>query len=207
MLAATSYTPDQQCALGAQHFIAGLMYVACVMQPGTGGLQTFEYYKAREVMGYPLVRHEARPDPLTERVVRTPAEDLAHVRAFLRPAIADLANALGVSRQALYDWQAGKPVSAENAARLADLGRAADVLEEYGLPASAQLVRRPIQSGKTLLDVVREGGPAEEAAVKLAKLVEREHEQRDRLATKLSSRARRMVGGEEFGAPVLDEVA
>lgn len=200
MLTATSYTRDQ-------HVIAGLMYLACLMQPGTGGLQTLEYYKAREMMGYPLVRCEDRPESLPEQTVRTSAEDLAHVRAFLRPAIADLANALGVSRQALYDWQAGKPVSVENAARLADLGRAADVLAAGGLPASAQLIRRPIQSGKTLLDVVREGGPAEEAAVMLAKLVRREHEQRDRLATKLSSRPRRTVGGGDFGSPVLDEVA
>ena len=197
MLAATSYAPEQ--------FIAAACF-AWVMQPGTGGLQTLEYCMGLE-MGYPLVQYEARPKPLVEATGRTPAQDLAHVRAFLRPAVADLASALGVSRQALYDWQASKPVAAENAARLADLGKAADVFAAEGLSASAQFVRRPIQSGKTLLDIVREGGSAEQAAVKLAGLVRRELEQRSRLATRLSSRPRRAGVGEELGAPVLDEVA
>lgn len=206
MLAAIFYAADQRDAIDAQHVVAEFLCIALTLQPGTGGLQTLEYYKARDGMGYPPVRSELDPQRLAEPAIRNPIEDLAHIRAFLRPAVADLANALGVSREALYDWQAGKPVAADNAARLADIGRAADVLAAQGLLASAQLIRRPIRSGLTLLDIVRDGGSAEQEAGVLAGLVRRELRQRDKLATRLFSRPRQTGGVEELGAPVLDEV-
>ena len=118
----------------------------------------------------------------------------------------DLAYAIGVSRQAVYDWQAGKPVAADNAARLADIGRAADVLAAEGVSASAQLIRRPIQSGQTLLDIVRSGGSAEQVASVLAGVVRREAHQRDKLSAQIASRPRR-ADDVELGTPMLDEVA
>ena len=157
-------------------------------------------------MGYPFVRIDSGSQPSPERTTRTPAEDLEHIRAFLRPSVADLARALGVSRQAVYDWQAGRPVTADHAARLADIGKAADVLAAEGVSASAQLLRRPIQSGQTLLDFVRNGGSVEQAANVLAGVVRREARQRQRLSARLASRPRR-TGDGEHGAPVLDEVA
>ena len=117
----------------------------------------------------------------------------------------DLAHALGVSRQAVYDWQSGKQIAAENAARLPDLARAADVFAAEGLTASAGLLRRPIASGKRLFDIAREGGSAEEAAQKLIQMVRRELRQRQMLAGRLENRKRPSVPLDRYGVPMLDE--
>jgi predicted transcriptional regulator len=50
----------------------------------------------------------------------------------LRPNVTDLAKALRVSRQAIYDWQAGRPMAADNIERLRDIARAADLFDEKG---------------------------------------------------------------------------
>lgn len=179
--------------------------IIMALQVGTGGAETAEYYKQRGQMGYAFAAYDrvsASEDP---RSNRTPAEDLSHIRAVLKPAITDLAHALGVSRQAIYDWQNGKPMAAENAARLTDLARAADVFAAEGLTASAQLLRRPITSGKRLFDIAREGGSAEEAAQKLAQIVRRELHQRRQLAKRLGHRKRSTLPSESYGVPMLDE--
>lgn len=162
------------------------------LQVGTGGASTVEYVKSKGSMGYAFANYDqAVPSSdWTSNVtaVRSPAEDLAHIRNVFRPSITDLANALGVSRQAVYDWQAGKPIAADNAARLSDLGRAADLFAREGLTATAQLLRRPITSGKNLFQLVRDGGSAEEATHALIDIVKREALQRERLQARLAGR-------------------
>jgi transcriptional regulator with XRE-family HTH domain len=179
--------------------------IAVALQVGTGGEQTPEYYKQRGPMGYALVGYEPGPNIEEPSDIRTPAENLTHIRTVLKPAVIDIAHALGVSRQAVYDWQNGKPISVENADRLADLAHAADVFATEDLTAPAQLLRRPIVSGKTLFDMVRDGGSAEQAAQKLVQMVRRELQQRQMLAERLSNRKRPAMPSEDYGTPILEE--
>src|SRR5271166_2733392 len=90
------------------NILAGFVSLTAIaLQVGTGGAQTAEYYKQRGPKGYAFAACDpasAIDDPAR---TRTPAEDLSHIRAVLRPAITDLSHALGVSRQAIYDWQSG----------------------------------------------------------------------------------------------------
>ena len=138
-------------------------------------------------------------------VVRTSAENLARIREILKPTITELANLFGVSLQAVYDWQAGKPLAQENAAKLEDLAKAADVLAATGIDGSSQLLRRNIAGSKSLLDVVREGGSATSAAQMLAQTLVREAKQRERLALRLAGRAKPNVPHDDYGVPMLDE--
>ena len=63
---------------------------------------------------------------------------------------------IGVSRQAVYDWQGGAKIASRHAERLADLARAADLFADEGLTATSQVLRRPIAAGRlSFLDVVR----------------------------------------------------
>jgi transcriptional regulator with XRE-family HTH domain len=179
---------------------------AIAMQVGTGGAQTAEYYKQRGLKGYAFATYDPAPAIEEPASTRTPSEDLSHIRAVLRPTITDLARALGVSRQAIYDWQSGKQIAAENAARLADLARAADVFAAEGLTASAQILQRPIVSGKRLFDIAREGGSAEEAARKLIQMMRRELRQRQMLAERLANRKRLSVPSDSYEIPMLDEL-
>ncbi|MGH8545702.1 MAG: hypothetical protein ACREX3_19185, partial [Gammaproteobacteria bacterium] len=87
-------------------------YLMCALLSGTGGYTTVDYFAKRNDHGYKFVQFE-RISPATqiaaqEHIVRTPAENLARIREILKPTITELAHLFGVSRQAVYDWQAGK---------------------------------------------------------------------------------------------------
>lgn len=183
----------------------GIGLIAIALQVGTGGAQTTDYYARRGLMGYAVAAYEPAPNIDELPGIRTPIEDLSQIRAVLRPAITDLAQALGVSRQAVYDWQNGKAIGSVNAARLADLAKAADVLATEGLVSPSQLLRRPLASGKTFLDVVREGGSAENAIRELVSRVRRELQQRQMLGARLANRKRPAVPWDDYGSPILDE--
>lgn len=184
-------------------------YLKCALLAGTGGYTTVDYFAKRNDHGYKFVQFERIP-PATqiavqEDIVRTAAENLARIREILKPTITELAHLFGVSRQAVYDWQAGKPTAPENAAKLDDLAKAADALALTGIEGSSQLLRRKIAKSKSLLDVVREGGSAASAAQVLAQTLGREAKQREQLALRLAGRAKPNVPHDEYGIPMVDE--
>src|SRR5262245_27096155 len=176
------------------------------LQVGTGGAATIDYLKTRGSKGYSFVTYSSDSESPTKSRASSPADNLDYIRTVLRPSVTDLARALGVSRQAIYDWQAGRPIAAENVARIEDIARAADFFAREGLQATAHLVRRPIINGKNILEIIRDGGSAEAAARTLIDVVRRELTQRENLKSRLANRVR--PTREDFrdvGAPMLDE--
>lgn len=175
------------------------------LQVGTGGATTIDYLKMRGSKGYAFIL--CNPDCDFPAATRgSPADNLDLIRTVLRPNVTDLAKALGVSRQAIYDWQAGRPIAAGNAARIEDMARAAELFAREGLQATPHLMRRSVTEGKNFFEIIREGGSAETTARALIEIVRRELKQRQSLASRLAKRARPIR--EEFqdaGAPVLDE--
>jgi hypothetical protein len=175
-------------------------------QIGTGGAATIDYLKTRGSKGYALVAFDLdREIPVTSRVTG-PADDLEQIRRVLRPSVADLARALGVSRQAIYDWQANRPIAAENVARVQDIARAADLFAQEGLETTPHLMRRTITGGKNFFDIVRDGGSAEGAVRTLIEIVRAELKQREQLKARLADRTRPTRNDfQDVGAPRLDE--
>lgn len=175
------------------------------LQVGTGGAATPDYYKARGGKGYALAVCE--PDTGEAFASRSsPAESLAFVRTVLRPSVADLAKAFGVSRQAIYDWQAGRAIAAENAARIEDVARAAEIFAREGLQATPQMMRRTISGGKNFFEILRDGGSAESSARTLIDIVRRELNQRQNLQARLTKRPRPVRDElQDAGTPMLDE--
>ena len=175
-------------------------------QVGTGGAATIDYLKTRGSKGYALVACS----PIA-RLLGSITAYRAHGQFGLHPNGASTKcdrsrPTLGVSRQAIYDWQAGRPIAAENVARLQDIARAADLFAREGLEATAHVMRRPITKGKNLFDIVRDGGSAEAAARTLIDIVRRELKQREYLMARLASRARSTREDfQDIGAPMLDE--
>lgn len=176
---------------------------------GTGGLLTARYVAARNDRGYRLrqfdhdQRNEAPPE--RKRVDRNAAENLARVREVFRPAVTELAAILGVSRQAVYNWQAGQPVAEENDVRLEQLARAADLLVAEGLAEQASVLRRKLPGGRTLFECVRAGEAADVVAASLIELIRHEHAQRRAMADRLGGRKRKAIDAEDVGSPHLDE--
>lgn len=173
---------------------------------GTGGAATFEYVKDRGNKGYPFAFYDSSKLVADAIAGRTPVENLEHIRAVLSPTVTDMAELLRVSRQAIYDWQAGKPVAPENALRLWDLAQAADIFAVEGLRGTSQSLHRPIRNGKNFFELVGEGGSAESAARTLAEIVRSESRQRQALRNRLAGRKRpTREAFDEIGAPMLDE--
>ncbi|MDC8758225.1 hypothetical protein [Janthinobacterium fluminis] len=119
---------------------------------------------------------------------RNSAQDLARIRQVLSPAVSDLANTLGVTRQSIYNWLNGEAIAEENALKLRDLAQAADVLSHAGVSVNSTLLKRKFASGKTLLQVAQSGASASDAAAVLIQVLRRESEQRERLSARFEDR-------------------
>lgn len=154
---------------------------------GTGGELSARHLQAD--------MHQARKvSPTVEVVevgaVRSPTENLAHIREVLKPAVSDLATTLGVSRQSVYNWLNGETVADENAAKLQDLAQAADVLAHEGVTVNAALLKRKFANGRTLLQVAQAGESARDAALQLVQIHKRETAQRERMAARFANRVK-----------------
>jgi hypothetical protein len=153
--------------------VAGIVapFTVVGLQVGTGGEATEQYYKQRGDRGYAYGRYEGLSNGGEILDVRSPLENLAHIRAVFKLTVTELASLFNVSRQAVYDWQAGKAIAPLNAAKIDELAKASDLLESEGLTRSSQSLRRPLKGGKTLFDIVRDGGSAEEGAALLVRML------------------------------------
>jgi DNA-binding transcriptional regulator YiaG len=146
-------------------------------------------------------KREANAAPAAVSIEPTPAENLARVREVLKPAVLELANLFGVSRQAVYAWQDGAQPSPIAAARLAMLARASDVFANAGLAVDTKTLRRRVAGGGTVLDAVLKGGDAVQVAKSLLQTLSREAGQRQRLNKQLSGRQRPAPGVDEYASP------
>src|SRR5260370_23127531 len=124
------------------------------LQAGTGGAVTIDYLRTEGDKGYhspwlDLDREVHSP----HGAAASPAKNLDYIRSVLRPSVTALARALGVSRQAIYDWQAGRPIAADNVARLHALSRAADLFASEGLHPTAHVIPRPRHNGNDFFSI------------------------------------------------------
>jgi DNA-binding transcriptional regulator YiaG len=176
-------------------------------QVGTGGASTLDYLKTRGSKGYAFVSYDTGSLSSSAALRTTsPADDLEHIRRILHTSITDLAKTFRVSRQAIYDWQSGRPAKQEHATRLRELARAADLFTAEGLEPTPHMIRRPIAKGKNLFDIVQDGGSAESAARSLIDMIRKEAAQRELMKSRLAKRPR--PDRQEFdhlGAPVFNE--
>lgn len=172
---------------------------------GTGGQMTVNYLVNRNEVGYKF--NQVRSTAFHQGAIqRTPEENLAHIREILKPSISELGTVLGVSRQAIYDWQNGNPVAPENATRLGDIAKAADIFVAEGVVVTPYILKRPISGGKTLFEIIRDGGIASHAARSLTQLVLGEINRRKALNIRLANRKQEM-DYQDMGSPMLNERA
>ncbi len=90
--------------------------------------------------------------------IRSAAEHLANIRQVLNPAIADLATAFGVSRQAIYKWIGGESTPEDDKLeRIRSLSLAADAFQKAGVTRASSLLKMKAFDGHSLLDLVAAG--------------------------------------------------
>jgi transcriptional regulator with XRE-family HTH domain len=187
---------------------SGLELFGTIAFIGTLGLITGGALRERAgTANLPFQVNETRPAGFwaarQETVLNTPAENLAQVRKVLHPSITELANLLGVSRQAVYDWLAGKGISSQHEDKVESLAKAASVISASGLNVFQPLHRR-LPGGKTLFETIRDGGSPESVALDLVRIARRDVEQRQQLDARLSGR-RAAINFDEIGLPNLSE--
>lgn len=136
-----------------------------------------------------------------------PADDLQLITEVLKPSTTELAALLGVSRQTVYNWRAGEPISLENDAKLKDFAAAAEILEAAGLAGQRRILRRKLAGGNTLFEAAKQGGNAKEAAEQLVAMLAKERQQREKLEKRLSDRKRTRSSVADVGFPLLNEQA
>lgn len=135
---------------------------------------------------------------------RTAAEALSYVREVLKPAVTELASIFQVSRQSIYNWQAGEHISEGNQALLFELASAADTLLAHPLAGKIN-AKRKLAGGKTLLECVASGASGVEAAGLLISLAQQEGAQRAAIESKLKNRKRVPVDYGAVGSPNMYE--
>jgi hypothetical protein len=117
-----------------------------------------------------------------------PLRDIQIIRKVLQPTIKEMAQAFGVSRQAIYDWLDGKPIAPSNVQRIRELAKAADYLQSNGITLSSQDMHRPIRNGLNIFECLAEGDEAVKVAQRLVLTLRIENEQRKVLETRLAGR-------------------
>ncbi len=119
---------------------------------------------------------------------RTPAEDIERIRKVLSPAMSDLAKSFNVSRQTIYNWLNGEQPTPEHTSRLRKLALVADMFVQAGIPVNGVLLKRKVIKGKTLLELIAEGGSAHDTGQLFLQILRTEQSQRERLAARLAGR-------------------
>lgn len=137
---------------------------------------------------------------------RTAAEALSYVRTTLKPAVTELASIFGVSRQAIYNWQAGEHISEGNEALLYELAAAADRIVAHPLAGQVN-AKRKLPGGSSLFEAVAGGMSGVEAAGKLIAMAEKEGAQRAAMDSRLKNRNRAAVDLASVGSPHLKDRA
>jgi transcriptional regulator with XRE-family HTH domain len=101
---------------------------------------------------------EAASDETQRPDLRSASEHLANIRKVFRPAIADLAAAFGVSRQAIYKWMGGESNPQEgHLVRIQALSHVADACHESGVGRAPAMLKMKVFDGRSLLDLAAAG--------------------------------------------------
>ena len=123
-------------------------------------------------------------------------QSLQQIKAVFAFSVSKLSIAMGVSRQAVYNWKNGEQPSDENIAKLKDLTDAAKLISESGIAVTGLLMKRKIAGGNSLLDLALKGDSVSKAASLLVKQVLLEKEQQAHLASRFANRQTDRLSGD-----------
>jgi transcriptional regulator with XRE-family HTH domain len=192
-----------------RYVVGSAVFVAFAV--GTGGYSTPQCFISRSSKGYSeerIVTAQSVNAVATRNeglAAPSQAKDLKLIRDYFKPSVAQLAASLGVERQTIYNWQAGKGVTDERREVIRELASACSKLVEIGIAAGDDILRRKISNGQTLLQLIASGTPAGEAVVLANSIIEVEKNERQFLAEHLRRRVMGTIDTTDSGKPHLNE--
>lgn len=182
-------------------FITLLAYPA-VADTGTTGSSVPEVKQSYESLSPQL---KIIPQESND-IHRTAAENLIKIRTVFKPAISDLANIFGVSRQAIYNWLSGEEPIAIHAEKIKDLASAADLVTAEGIVITGHILKRKITNGKPLFQLIQDGGSARNCILVLLEMLRRESGQRKQIEQRLANRPQPASNSMDIGSLVFKEI-
>ena len=127
---------------------------------------------------------------LMKQIGLSAESNLAHIKSVIQPTVTELAIAMNVSRQSIYDWQSGSKITSENFEKLTELSLAADEFANVERQVVHSLLRRRI-AGRNFFARVQGGESAIDVAKKLIEIAGIELQQRVAVSEQLKSRSKR----------------
>jgi transcriptional regulator with XRE-family HTH domain len=173
--------------------------------PGTGGHHSEHYLRLLDAKLYIDAPKKNGAGDFVPINVATAADDLARIKSILKLSTTDLAQTLGVSRQAVYNWKSGSHIKLDNLTKLANLKSAADVFVEARLTVLPEFLDRKLSSGKTFLEHIAGGAEGAGVAAALIKMLSEEASQRRTLDALLADNTPRLPDASDYGAPAFRE--
>jgi hypothetical protein len=171
-----------------------------ILAIGTGGDRTSSYLRVLEAKRV-FNGHDSDSKPQQSVEVASTAQDIDRAKAILNLTVREIAECLGVTRQAVYNWKAGGQIKGHNAAKVQSLIFAADVIAAADLPMSPLLRNRKLPGGRTLLETIASGGSGRDAANTLIGMLREEAEQRRMLSERFSGREKPKSDPSDYGVP------
>ena len=130
---------------------------------------------------------------------------LKEIRGALAISISEVASIMGVSRQAVYKWLSGGPMSDVNRERFDDLSLAASILAPYTVNIAQVMSKRKNGTGHDLAASLHDGITAHKWAEDVARLLNDEQSQRRIIDQVVNSHRNAPTESDDLGVPLLDE--
>jgi len=131
------------------------------------------------------------------------AQLLLNIRDIFTLRMSELAQIFGVSRRAAYDWLEGAEPKPDTVARIYVLNKYAEELKAAGIAQIEHFVRRPVVSGRSLLDLLKSGESIEAAIDVIKRAASEEAKNRRQLGQRISETNTTSVDGfDEVSTPV-----
>lgn len=129
-----------------------------------------------------------------------------HIRKVLRLSATELSRLLGVSRQTIHEWTKGGAVSSDNGKKLEKIALLADILTRGNIEISPFILRRPLTSGKTLLETALAADDVVAVTSKAVQILVREARQRELISGRLVASSSRLENLHRYVSPSLVEI-
>ena len=168
---------------------------------GTGGVGSLDNICARAT-GYQLPSVRIRQ--IEQSNANANSDQVSETILALGLSVSEFARCMGVSREAVYNWKSGQPLSVPNSERFASIVQVAAKLAALAPSTRKELLRRKF-GGRSFIDAAGAGQDLDEFAGKLLKVAAIEQKQREIAYAGAGFRARPDKYTTRIAAPHLDE--
>lgn len=168
-------------------FAKGMVYISI----GTAGILTPQCMSVGTVTSYVPIVNVRPGSPIIEGyLIGDPAaKDISRIREILSISISEIASTLKVSRQTIYGWINGGPISKGNSYNLAQLASVANVFKDANVAVTPYALRRRFNGEPPILQTLANGGNAVGAAQALIETLRTETQQQRLMTKRLEGRS------------------